>query len=131
MQKVIFKPMSLDQAMIISEAIEADTNSHIVSFESINGEIWGFTFEENEDVDTEKEVSETTSELEYTDIDDEYEDCYRGTPENDDYRDYDDDITPFDPKSVCDIIGTCDGCGEIENVNAYHYCEYCWDDINE
>jgi len=54
-----------------------------------------------------------------------------GTFDADYTYDHDSDLTPFDPKSVCDIIGICDGCGEVSNVNAYHYCEYCWDDLEE
>jgi hypothetical protein len=30
-----------------------------------------------------------------------------------------------------DAIGECSGCGQIGEVNGYHYCEYCWDDLTE
>jgi len=64
MQITIVVNMSLDDAMQFAERVEIVSNCHIVSFvDQGNGSIL-FNLEENEIIDTEKEVSELT----YTDI---------------------------------------------------------------
>lgn len=34
-------------------------------------------------------------------------------------------------RTICDIHGECEGCGETTLINSYGYCEFCWDDFED